>query len=187
MRINRCLAAVRLNGWIMRDKQEYKPSCGVPSRRFQHRSRYPLMRRGALVVCALALGAWPQAQAQADSGLLLQPVVYAPQKNSSSPAATDSCLPLLKSIHNPSSASAGSQRSAGKVAALGLILGVRSALSPPQNTHKARTGAISQRLVSIKRQSDQASPIENRSALSVFAYRQCRKEQALADARRALF
>ncbi|MCB1720720.1 MAG: hypothetical protein KDI11_03095 [Alphaproteobacteria bacterium] len=93
----------------------------------------------------------------------------------SSPTMVDSCLPLLKSIHHTSPVPAmdRNQRSAGKAAAAGLIQGVRFALSPPQ---KAKSHADRPR-------SDvwQISGVlaGDRSALTVTAYRQCQKEQAL--------
>lgn len=94
--------------------------------------------------------------------------------NASSPDVVDSCLPLLKSIHriSPSSAMDRNQRSAGKVAALGLVLGVRFALTPPQKTRSA----VKPRLDVWQLNGVQAG---NRSALAVSAYRQCQKEQAL--------
>jgi len=92
-----------------------------------------------------------------------------------SPTAVDSCLPLLESIHHiPSiSASDRNQRSAGKAAALGLVLGVRFALTPPT---KATPHAKKPRLDIW--QTHGARP-GDRSALAVSAYRQCQKQQAL--------
>ena len=92
----------------------------------------------------------------------------------SSPPVVDSCLPLLKSIHtSPQSAMDRNQRSAGKAAAVGLVLGVRFALSPPQ---KVRSHADKPRLDLWQVNGGSA---DNRSALAVSAYRQCQKEQAL--------
>ncbi len=93
----------------------------------------------------------------------------------SSPTVVDPCLPLLKSIHHASSTSSmdRNQRSAGKAAAIGLVLGVRFALSPPKKT---KSYADRPRL-------DLWQPAGviggDRSALAVSAYRQCQKEQAL--------
>lgn len=91
----------------------------------------------------------------------------------------DQCLSLLRTIRYSSSDSAlhrnKNQHFAGKAAALGLVFGVRFALSPPHNhkvetRHKARLDLWTQkgRLLT-----------ENRPALAVSAYRQCRKEKAL--------
>jgi len=92
-----------------------------------------------------------------------------------SPTVVDSCLPLLKSIHHisPPSAMDRNQRSAGKVAALGLVLGVRFALAPPTKT---KSVAEKPRLDVWQTNGVRA---DNRSALAVSAYRQCQKEQAL--------
>ncbi len=93
----------------------------------------------------------------------------------SSPTVVDPCLPLLKSIHHisPTSSMDRNQRSAGKAAALGLVLGVRFALSPPAKT---KSYADRPRL-------DLWQPVGvsagDRSALAVTAYRQCQKDQAL--------
>jgi len=93
----------------------------------------------------------------------------------SSPTVADSCLSLLKSIHytSPVSVTDRNQRSAGKAAALGLVLGVRFALSPPQ---KAKSRADRPRLDVWQTSGTFAG---DRSALAVTAYRQCQKEQAL--------
>lgn len=93
---------------------------------------------------------------------------------SSSPTVADPCLPLLKSIchTSPTSAMDRNQRSAGKAAALSLVLGVRFALSPPTN---AKSKAQKPRLDIWQ----PASVSADRSALAVSAYRQCQKEQAL--------
>ena len=94
--------------------------------------------------------------------------------NQSSPPVVDSCLPLLKSIHtSPQSAMDRNQRSAGKAAALGLVLGVRFALSPPE---KPGSYADKPRLNIWK---VKGVSKDSRSALAVSAYRQCQKEQAL--------
>ncbi|MCB9982902.1 MAG: hypothetical protein H6861_04390 [Rhodospirillales bacterium] len=93
----------------------------------------------------------------------------------SSPTVVDPCLPLLKSIRHtpPVSAMDRNQRSAGKAAAAGLILGVRFALSPLQ---KVKSRADRPRL-DIWQPTGANSG--DRSALAVTAYRQCQKEQAL--------
>ncbi|MEM7650512.1 MAG: hypothetical protein AAF204_00320, partial [Pseudomonadota bacterium] len=91
----------------------------------------------------------------------------------SSPTVADSCLPLLSAHTSPQSAMDRNQRSAGKAAALGLVLGVRFALSPPK---KVRSRADKPRL-DFWQVSDSAT--DNRSALAVTAYRECQKEKAL--------
>jgi hypothetical protein len=151
------------------------------------------LRSGAFVLCALAL-VWPDAAlaeslAKSEaSNQNFQMASYQAQKSSPSPSPSmaDSCLPLLKSIHKTPSAMDRTQRSAGTMAALGLILGVRYALSPPQISDETTADASSQTPAHSGRQSDVASLYEDRSALSVFAYRQCRKQQALKEVRRAL-
>ena len=94
---------------------------------------------------------------------------------SSSSTVVDPCLPLLKSINHisPASATDRNQRSAGKAAALGLVLGVRFALSPPTNSKSQVDGP---RLDLWHTSGEVAG---DRSALAVTAYRQCQKDQAL--------
>ena len=93
----------------------------------------------------------------------------------SSPSTADPCLPLLKSIRNVPGASTvdRNQRSAGKAAALGLVLGVRFALAPPA---KVKTKADRPRLDVWQPSNAYAN---DRSALAVSAYRKCQKNQAL--------
>ncbi len=91
-----------------------------------------------------------------------------------SPSVADACLPLLDTLRQSPQPTAmdRNQRSAGKAAALGLVLGVRFALSPPN-----KAGLAPQ-----KPSVDVWHPAEasnDRSALAVTAYRQCQKEQAL--------
>lgn len=99
-------------------------------------------------------------------------------------ASADVCLPLLKTIHHTPSASAldRNQRSAGKVAALGLVFGVRFALSPPEATKDhARYSSLGNNKATnavLTLHGDKKIG-NNRSALSVSAYRQCQKQQAL--------
>lgn len=91
----------------------------------------------------------------------------------SSPTVADPCLPLLKSIRqtSPMSAMDRNQRSAGKAAAVGLVLGVRFALSPPTKTNpNARKPRVDLW---------QTASANDRSALAVTAYRSCQKDQAL--------
>lgn len=97
--------------------------------------------------------------------------------------AADTCLPLLSSLrHAPlHNAVDRNQHSAGKkAAALGLIFGVRFALSPLSSTasHAENTNA---RFDVWRPDSSTAGSagIDNRSALAVAAYRQCQKKQAL--------
>jgi len=100
-------------------------------------------------------------------------------KNHPSSAVTDSCIPLLKSIHKiPSkSVTTRNQRSAGNVAApvlaVGLIFGVRYALSPPGSppAPKANSNENYKGVLSMQ--------AYDRPALAVSAYRACQKKQAL--------
>ncbi len=90
--------------------------------------------------------------------------------------ATDACLPLLETIrHTPRDPVADrNQRSAGKAAALGLVFGVRFALSPPKNVKAHRdTARLELRTVSGDRLN------EDRGALAISSYRQCQKREAL--------
>lgn len=91
-----------------------------------------------------------------------------------SPSVADACLPLLDTIRQSPQPSAmdRNQRSAGTAAALGLVLGVRFALSPP---NKAGLKPQKPRLDVWHH----AEASNDRSALAVTAYRQCQKEQAL--------
>ena len=133
-----------------------------------------LLASFVLILCVVAHPAWsfesvdysaqPHAQQQALTST-----------HPSSPTVVDLCLPLLKSIHHTSSTSSmdRNQRSAGKAAAVGLVLGVRFALSPPK---KVKSYADRPRLDLWQPAGVSAG---DRSALAVTAYRQCQKEQAL--------
>jgi len=101
-------------------------------------------------------------------------------------AVTDSCSPLLKSIHKiPSkSVTTRNQRSAGKaaapVAALGLIFGVRYALTPPGSASAQKAVATeNQGQFDVWHRDGASVSTDNRSALAVTAYRACQKKQAL--------
>ncbi|MFK7840491.1 MAG: hypothetical protein AB8B83_09225 [Bdellovibrionales bacterium] len=102
----------------------------------------------------------------------------------SSSTVTDSCLPLLKSFQKTPSKSVidRNQRTAGKVAALGLILGARYALTPPVGTpaNKVDTSETIEKALGVTHQ--RKMPLANdRSALAISAYRACQKRQALAE------
>ncbi|MEZ5815306.1 MAG: hypothetical protein R3E13_11410 [Alphaproteobacteria bacterium] len=129
-----------------------------------------------LVLCVAAQPAWSfeTIESQKDTSASEQQQALV-SKYSSSPTVVDSCLPLLKSIHlnSPTSSMDRNQRSAGKAAALSLVLGVRFALSPPTKT---KSYADRPRLDLWQPVGDNG---ENRAALAVSAYRQCQKEQAL--------
>ncbi len=96
--------------------------------------------------------------------------------NSPPPSVVDSCLPLLESIHHtsPSLATDRNQRSAGNAAPLGLVIGVRLALSSPKKTTSSRSNQARfgfwQPLESMK---------GDRRALSVADYRDCQKKEAM--------
>ena len=101
-------------------------------------------------------------------------VSYVQKKSSSS--IVDSCLPLLKSSHHAPSKSAmeRSQRSAGKMVALSVALGVRYALGPLENPALSHTAyAPPTDRSSLPRE------MRNLRAIKVAAYRNCRKELAL--------
>lgn len=94
---------------------------------------------------------------------------------------TDDCLPLLKTIHtSPNPVSDRNQRSAGKVAALGLIFGVRYALTPPgtpiqkTNSNESMTGKVD-----VWQNKGSSLSGNYHPALAVSAYRTCQKELAL--------
>ena len=99
-----------------------------------------------------------------------------------SPSSVDSsCISLLKTNQTLSSKASTirNQRSAGKVAALGMLLGARFALEPQENT-------------AVKASYDKSAPdyqktrvSKNRSALAIAAFRKCQKEQALEQLARA--
>jgi hypothetical protein len=95
-----------------------------------------------------------------------------------SPTVTDSCLPLLTPLRHtsPNTVTDWNQRPAGKAAAFGIIFGVRFALGPKENA-KSRSAAVKPELRFLG--SDAAT--SDRSALTVSAYRQCRKQQALQE------
>ncbi|MCB1681118.1 MAG: hypothetical protein H6858_08275 [Rhodospirillales bacterium] len=87
----------------------------------------------------------------------------------------DECLPLLTSIHHtsPTSALDRNQRSAGQIAVLGLLFGVRLAPGPLEKAGKE----TSETLLDVGYSPDAVNG--NRSALAVALYRDCRKEVAL--------
>lgn len=102
-----------------------------------------------------------------------------------SSAVTDSCIPLLKSFQKTSSKSVidRNQRSAGKVAALGLIFGVRYALTPPSSASAYKTKSSesnSNGNFDVWHRDGSSVSEDNRSALAVSAYRACQKKQALS-------
>lgn len=85
-----------------------------------------------------------------------------------SPVRGDPCLPLLTAARDESSYPAldRNQRSAGKAAVLGLVLGARYALPPAAQTETVsspRSGTV--------------------SAQAVAAWRECKKQQALGKFR----
>ena len=102
---------------------------------------------------------------------------YSPRESLNVPSSTnaDHCLPLLKSIQPISSESAldRNQRSAGQIAVLGLLFGVRLAPGPLEKAGKE----TSETLLDVGYSPDAVNG--NRSALAVALYRDCRKEVAL--------
>ena len=112
---------------------------------------------------------------------------YQPSFKPSS-AVTDSCLPLLKSIQKTPSQSVTdrNQRTAGKVAApvaVGLIFGVRYALTPPGSApaYKAKSSENNANgNFDVWHRDAKSVSEDSRSALAVSAYRTCQKKQALS-------
>ncbi len=100
------------------------------------------------------------------------------EKRSSS-AAGDVCTPLLNTLHHtpPTLSTARSQRSVGKIAALGMMLGARFALEPKlqDNASVLNVDAILEHHVKVTRK-----PALH-SAQTIAAYRTCLKNQALAQ------
>lgn len=90
---------------------------------------------------------------------------------------TDSCLPLLKSVRHvsPDTVTDKTQRSAGKMAALGFIFGVRFALGPVEVPGHSQGSA---RVVADIR--TPSGDRDGRNALATLAYRHCRKGEALS-------
>lgn len=86
-----------------------------------------------------------------------------------SPVRADACPLTLTSAHDESSRPVldRTRRSAGKAAALGLVLGVRYALQPA-----AQTGV--------------AGSLSRNSALAIAQWRHCQKQQALRDVNSAM-
>lgn len=89
----------------------------------------------------------------------------------------DECLPLLTSIHHISSPSVldRSQRPAGQIAVIGLLLGVRLAPGPLEKAGNE----TSETLLSVGTSPD--AVVGSRNVLAVALYRDCRKEVALRD------
>ncbi len=99
---------------------------------------------------------------------------------SPSSATADKCLPLLKSIRQTTSISAmdRNQRAAGKAAALGLVLGVRFALSPSPKARSAKPR--------VDFWQPNFSTAGDQRALAIAEYRACQKDQALKSSLDAL-
>lgn len=93
-------------------------------------------------------------------------------------SGTDACLPLLKTIrHTPEAfVSNGNRHSAGQAAAFGLIIGMRFALSPPQQV-KSKTR--SQSRFDVWTLKNDTMNQGNGQVLAVSAYRKCQKDKAL--------
>lgn len=99
----------------------------------------------------------------------------------SSPSSiADKCLPLLNSVSlsGPSSVMDQTQRPAGKAAALALVFGVRFALGPAEQPRISRKSQ-SRNKARLDIWQPHGTSVGDRSALTVSAYRHCRKEQAL--------
>jgi hypothetical protein len=87
--------------------------------------------------------------------------------SSISPATAEACLPLLDSVRqsSPSEAVVRNQRNAGKLAVLGLALGVRYALQPPSGQGNAPVY--------------QETYLKSVKAAEILKYRKCIKMNAL--------
>lgn len=99
---------------------------------------------------------------------------------SSSTMAEEQCLPHLQSIRQATSVSAmdRNQRAAGKAAALGLVLGVRFALSPTPNKTPAKAH------VDVWQPSYNSANAQR--AIAIADYRACLKEHALKSSMDAI-
>ena len=135
------------------------------------------------IVCLGASAAWssenPRTQKFQHNGFLDFKTFSSLKSNTSPPVQTDQCLPLLKSVHLSSNSVTGpNQRPAGTAAALGLLMGMRYALSPAPQVKILQPQATTQ-LAELSPQSSSDNDV--RSALAVSAYRQCQKEMALQN------
>lgn len=94
----------------------------------------------------------------------------------SSRAAAETCLPLLESIRQSSSSDvvARNQRSAGKLAALSLALGMRYALQP----HSGQGGSAVLHKLALDND-DKGEGKADDKAMDIIQYRQCVKQNAL--------
>ena len=132
-----------------------------------------------LLICVTANAAWSRemprvSKTPAFKGMVLQKSLLGPD---------GSCLPLLNSVSlSTNSGSGPNQRSAGTAAALSLVLGVRYALLPPPQEHgdvKTLHPQAVLKTADLAGATPSHPKAKDRSALSVAAYRQCQKEQAL--------
>ncbi len=93
-----------------------------------------------------------------------------------------SCTSLIDTQHTPllKAPAVRTQRPVGKVAALGLLLGARFALAPPEQHSRViddEPDILSE--CQVARDGDDGAPL--RSARAIAAYRQCQKELALGQ------
>ena len=99
--------------------------------------------------------------------------------NMTSSTAVDACTPLLNTLHHTPAklAAVRTQRSVGKIAALGMVLGARYALEPKaqDDVSVINVDAILAHHVKTSRK-----PALH-SAQTIVAYRNCLKNQALAQ------
>lgn len=104
-----------------------------------------------------------------------RPVRPAPVSSYSPSAAVDVCQSLLNTpLHTPSAfASVENQRTAGKIAAFGMLLGARFAQQPDSIVKPYVIHA------QIDEQPRTTAHKNNRSAQAIAAYRQCHKAQVL--------
>ncbi len=143
----------------------------------------------AFIICLGASAAWSREyspRAATNENGFLDFKAFSLKSQSPPPVLTDQCLPLLKSVQLSSNSVSGpNQRPAGTAAALGLLMGMRYALSPAPQAKDLQNQASSEMAELVPPSStDQAS---DRSALAVLAYRQCQKEQALQNLQSSLW
>jgi hypothetical protein len=142
------------------------------------KSRNRLLFAAAFLVLAFSAGsAW--SHESSSSGKISAGAASVSSLPQVSLSVTDKCLPLLKSVRppiSPDNVTDKTQRPAGKLAALGLVFGIRFALGPVEAPQNAKRSAHTPALVDFRQPS---GDINGRNALATAAYRHCRKTEAL--------
>lgn len=149
-----------------------------------HRSKSLLKKYQGLLTLGIFLfvfsvgTAWSYVYDDGMQGMDVSHETLSPNNKTSSTTA-DACTPLLNTLHHTPSTSAvvRNQRSVGKVAALGMVLGARYALEPKaqDDVSVINVDAILEHHVKSSRK-----PALH-SAQTIVAYRNCLKNQALAQ------